>query len=73
MKEYRFSLSISRERFRPYYEGRIHAVVVTTWGGTRVKLPAFRLRPFVTEEGIYGSFFLVLDDHNKFVSLQRIK
>ena len=73
MKEYRFSISITREEFRPYYEGRVHAAIVTTWGGTRVQLPAFRLRPFLTEEGIHGSFFLVLDDNNKFISLQRIK
>ena len=72
MREYRFSIDVSAQEFLPYYEGRIQAVVVTTWGGTRVRLPAFRLRPFVTEGGIRGNFFLVLDDHNKFVSLQRL-
>ena len=73
MREYRFTMHMTAEEFQPHYEGWAYAVIVTTWAGTRVQLPAFRFRPFVTSEGIHGDFFLVLDDNNKFVSLQRLK
>ena len=73
VKEYRFTVHMSAEEFQLHYQGHVHAIVVTTWAGTRIQLPAFRFRPFFASDGIHGGFFLVLDDNNKFVSMQRIK
>jgi len=73
MREYRFTLAIPREEFLAYYEGQVHAVVATTWGGTRIRFPARYLRPFVEHRGVYGQFVLITDERNKFVGLHRLR
>ena len=54
-----FVLELPAEEYLRYYQGQAGAVIVRAEDGRRVQLPASALRPFVTEQGIYGRFQLV--------------
>ncbi len=56
-----------------YYEGSIRWIQVKAFDGTRVRFPASALRKFVTEDGVYGTFEMVIDEKNKLLSLKRIE
>ena len=72
MREYRFRIALSAERYLAHYQGVVHGVVVTADDGTRLEFPAENLRPFVTHDGVYGRFSLRVDANNKLQSLQRL-
>jgi len=72
MPEYRFRLAISAQKYLAYYEGSVHAVVVTLANGQHLQFPAESLRPFVSREGVYGEFVLRVDANNKLQGIERI-
>lgn len=68
----RFKLNISASDFRAYYEGIAQTVSVLAHTGQRLELAARHLQPYLLHDGIHGEFELVIDDHNRFVSLKKI-
>jgi len=72
MSEFRFRLNISAEKYLAYYEGAVHAVVVTLANGQNLQFPAESLRPFVTREGVHGEFILRVDANHKLQALERM-
>ena len=40
--------------------------------GRRVSLPAHHLRPFLTHQGVYGSFLMQFTDDGKLLKLERL-
>ena len=71
MKRFEFQLRISAERYLDYYRGTVRQVVVRCPDGVSIQFPASLLQPFVTSEGVHGSFVLTCDDHNKGADLRR--
>ncbi len=69
--QYYFSISMSAEQFKPYYEGKIQAIVVTCTTGKRIQFPAMHLRKYIQSSGVSGSFCLQTKN-NKFVSLTKL-
>jgi len=67
-----FTLSLSAEKYRSYYEGIASAVVVTADDGRSIKFPASALQKFVTHDGVAGRFEILFDDNNKMVGINRI-
>ncbi len=55
-----------------YYEGEVETVAAKTTDGRIVHFPANILRSLVQSDGVYGTFELVFDEHNKFVSISRV-
>ncbi|MCA9538021.1 MAG: DUF2835 domain-containing protein [Myxococcales bacterium] len=72
MRAFVFDLRISPERLQDYYRGAARHVVATTHDGLRVQFAAAHLQRHVTREGVRGTFRLVIDDRNDFVSLDRV-
>jgi len=72
MAEYRFRLAISAQKYLAYYEGAVHAVVITLANGQRLQFPAESLRPFVTHDGVHGEFVLRVDANNKLQTIERV-
>ena len=72
MQKMRFSLNISAEQYRSYYEGAAKFVRVQAEDGRSLKFPAAKLQQFITHEGIQGPFEIVFDEQHKLVSLKRI-
>jgi hypothetical protein len=68
----RVVLNISSCQLSEYYEGIVNSVVARATDGRTVKFPANVLRSVVQDDGVYGTFELTFDKHNKFVSIRRI-
>ncbi len=64
-------LDISPERFQAYYQGVVESVVATSSDGRTVKFPARVLRPFLSYQGIQGTFEITCDGNMKFQSIRR--
>lgn len=71
-RQYHFSVSIPREEMLRYYQGTAQHLLVRTTEGLTQDLSAHHLRPFVTAQGIHGSFVLTVSSDNKFISLKQI-
>lgn len=71
MQKVTVRLNISPERFQAYYQGVVEHVVATTIDGRTVKFPARVLRPFLSYQGIQGTFDIAFDANMKFQSICR--
>lgn len=71
-KQFYFSLKISQQQYLQYYQGTASAVQVVSEGGQKIKFPAIRLRPLVTQSGVHGRFCLTIDGNNRFIDLQKL-
>jgi hypothetical protein len=67
---YRVDLHIPAAELLRYYRGEAATVVAWDACNRRVQFPAAALRPFVSAAGVYGTFVLHVDEHNR---LQRIE
>jgi hypothetical protein len=64
-------LKISPERFQAYYQGVVEYVVARSIDGRVVQFPARVLRPFISYQGIQGTFEITFDASMKFHSICR--
>ena len=71
MKRQRFYLSLSADQWLMYYKGQVQSIVVTTFTGTRLSVPARNFVPFVSHSGIQGTFEISFDANNRIVSLHK--
>ncbi|WP_373186530.1 DUF2835 domain-containing protein [Halopseudomonas sp.] len=65
-------IALPAERYLAWYRGQAGRVLMHSRDGRRVSLPAHHLRPFLTHEGVYGSFIMRFTGEGKLISLQRI-
>jgi len=72
MIKYYFNVSLSYDRFLPFYQGHIKIIQVTDDFKRRIDLPAEHFRQFLTRDGIVGRFELTVEQSGKFVSLDKI-
>lgn len=68
---YIVSLTISSEEFLKLYQGLAQNVAAHTREGVRIRFPATALKPYLTRDGIAGTFKLTVDKDNKLVELVR--
>ncbi len=73
MKEFRFTLSIPAHEFLAYYQGVAQNVLTISVEGKSLQFPAHVLRPYLTDQGIYGEFVLQCDQRNKFKSIRKVE
>ena len=71
MKNYEFHLGISADQYLAYYRGTVKHVIARCPDGLTIQFPAALLKPFVTSEGIRGTFVLSCGDDNKGAELKR--
>lgn len=65
-------IALSAERLRVVYQGRANRIQALSRDGRRVSIPAHHFRPFLTHEGIYGSFELHFNAEGELLSLRRL-
>jgi len=65
-------LEISREKYLTLYKGYIKHVKAVARNGQSVLFPVKVLQPFVTHEGIRGTFCILYDADNKFKAIERL-
>lgn len=68
----RVVLKIPAYQLLHYYEGEVDTVAARTTDGRIIHFPANILRSVVQSDGVYGTFELVFDERNKFVSISRM-
>ena len=66
-------LALPAERYLAWYRGQAGRVLMHARDGRSISLPAHHLRPFLTHEGVYGSFVLRFTDEGKLVALERLE
>ena len=72
MQQLILDLALPAERYLAWYLGRAERVSMVSRDGRRVSLPAHHLRPFLTHQGVYGSFVLQFTDEGKLIKLERL-
>lgn len=65
-------IALSAERLLAVYQGKANRIRVKSRDGRYVSLPAHHLRPFLTREGVYGSFSLEFNGAGELLSLRRL-
>ena len=73
MQELILDLALPAERYLAWYRGQAGRVMMHSRDGRRVSLPAHHLRPFLSHEGVYGSFVRRFTAEGKLVSLGRLE
>jgi len=63
---------ISAEEFLRHYQGEVHTVSCIARDGKRIRFPSRILQPFVTRDGVRGSFRIYFDANHKFSSIERL-
>ena len=66
-------IALSAERLVAIYQGRANRILLHSRDGRRVSVPAHHFRPFLTHDGVYGSFVLEFSDKGELLSLRRIE
>lgn len=72
MQELIIDLALPAERYLAWYRGQAGRVMMRSRDGRSVSLPAHHLRPFLTHEGVHGSFIMRFTAEGKLVSLERL-
>jgi len=72
-KEYIVPLNITADAYRRLYSGDARNVLAHDREGRKIQFPAASLRPFVTHEGIRGTFIVRVDQYNKLAGIRRVK
>lgn len=72
MKTLHFALRISEQELLKFYRGHARNVVATDAQGKSMAFPIEVIRPFVTKEGVYGRFEMIVDDNFKFISIKKV-
>nr|MBF0681668.1 DUF2835 domain-containing protein [Pseudomonas sp.] len=65
-------IALPADRLLAVYEGRANRILIRSREGRSVSLPAHHLRPFVTSEGVFGSFQMEFDREGKLTALHRL-
>ncbi|HCH64371.1 MAG TPA: DUF2835 domain-containing protein [Deltaproteobacteria bacterium] len=65
-------IAISSEQWLDYYRGSVRNVSAVSLDGRRVLLPARVLQRFVTKDGVYGVFRVMINRQNKFQGIEQL-
>lgn len=65
-------VALPADRLKAVYQGHANRIQLRSRDGRSVNLPAYHLKPFVTENGVYGSFELHFSNEGKLISLRRV-
>ena len=72
MITYRFALNISSDDWQGFYQGGIRSIIVQTFNGIRLSIPASNFIPYVSFTGIQGTFAITFNAQRKIVRLQKL-
>ena len=72
MAKLRVDIAIPAERYVELYSGRVKNIHAVSWEGLSVQFPGSILHRFITHDGIYGTFDLHFDEHNKLLSVSKL-
>ena len=65
------NLAINVDELLKLYSGRARDVAAVATDGKNIRFPAESLKPFVSHNGVQGTFALRIDSNNKLLSIDR--
>lgn len=65
-------LRIAAEEWLRLYRGEAYQVSARSRDGRQVRFPARILQPFVSHDGVSGSFVITFDGSGKFMNIKKI-
>ena len=71
--EFRFSMNLSRQKYLQYYAGETKSVQVQSDEGLMIRFPASALKPWVTHQGVSGTFIIKYDKNHKLIELKKVE
>jgi len=71
MRSQIIDIRITRDEYLRVYQDYIRQVKATARTGESVRFPVTVLQPFVSSDGVTGTFELHFDNNNKFVKIVR--
>jgi hypothetical protein len=60
------------ERLIAVYQGHANRILMKSRDGRTVSVPAHHFRPFLTHDGVYGTFVLEFSTAGQLLSLKRL-
>jgi hypothetical protein len=70
-KTFTVTLSISRADYERLYRGQARTVLARDSQGKTLQFPALSLRPFLSHDGIHGTFVISVNDNNRLLDIRR--
>lgn len=67
-----FDISIPAQEFLRVYQGTANRVLIRSRTGRTISLPARHLQPFLTRNGISGSFIIEFNAQGQLLDLRRL-
>ncbi|AFT68037.1 MAG: hypothetical protein ACJA2Y_000264 [Cycloclasticus pugetii] len=68
-----FKLAISAEKYLSVYKGHANKISTIASDGRRIEFSADNVRQFLTHDGIYGVFEMLITAEQKFLSIRRLR
>ena len=65
-------IHLTADQFLAYYQGRANRVLAYSRDGRSVSLPAHHLRPFLSHDGVHGTFRLEVGADGKLLDVKRL-
>ena len=65
-------LKISTDEYLKFYRGQASVVTCLSRDGRRIQFPVKIINPYLTREGVNGSFEIQFDSKGKFVAITRL-
>lgn len=65
-------IHLSTDEYLLHYQGQVTQVSATARDGRRVQFPSRILQPFVSHDGIHGTFVIQFDERHKFMGIERM-
>ncbi|MBQ0724240.1 MAG: DUF2835 domain-containing protein [Cycloclasticus sp.] len=67
-----FKLAIPAEKYLSVYKGHAKTISTIANDGRRVEFSAEKVRPFLTHDGVYGTFEMHISAEKKFLSIKKL-
>ncbi|MEJ2073505.1 MAG: DUF2835 domain-containing protein [Reinekea sp.] len=65
-------IHIPAEEYLRHYQGSVTQVSCISRDGRKVRFPSRILQPFVTRQGIHGTFRIYFDQYHKFQRIEQL-
>ncbi len=72
MQKITVDLRVGADEYLKFYRGQASVVTCRARDGRRIQFPVKILNPYLTREGVSGSFEILFDAQGKFVAISRI-
>lgn len=71
-RRYKVDISLSTDQLKAFYAGHVFQVSARDRSGVRLQFPLQSLRPFISHEGVSGTFQIDVTSDNKLKAIRKL-